>query len=115
MSLVPAIAAGFSLGNLNDVKETSKLGMRTAMLISFPCAVGMFSLAEPILHLLYPSQLAEATASVPTLRIMCIGIIFMSYGCTSRRRQTNDPCQKPCNRITCETCFDLCPRWTAAD
>lgn len=78
MSLVPAIAAGFSLGNLNDVKETSKLGMRTAMLISFPCAVGMFSLAEPILHLLYPSQLAEATASVPTLRIMCIGIIFMS-------------------------------------
>ena len=42
--------------------------MRTAMLIGFPCAVGMFALAEPILHLLYPSQPAEATAAAPTLR-----------------------------------------------
>lgn len=78
MSLVPAIVAGFSIGNLNDVRETSKLGMRAAMIISFPCAVGMFALAEPILHMLYPRQLAEATASVPTLRIMCVGIVFMS-------------------------------------
>lgn len=78
MSLVPAIAAAYSLGNMKDVRETSKLGMRAAMLISFPCAVGMFSLAEPILHMLYPSQLAEATASVPTLRLMCVGIVFMS-------------------------------------
>lgn len=78
MSLVPAIAAAYSLGNMRDVRETSKLGMRAAMLISFPCAVGMFALAEPILHMLYPMQLAEATASVPTLRLMCIGIVFMS-------------------------------------
>ncbi len=78
MSLVPAIAASFSIGKMNDVKETTKLGMRSAMLISFPCAVGMFSLAEPILHLLYPRKLAEATAAVPTLQIMCVGIIFMS-------------------------------------
>ena len=28
--------------------------------------------------MLYPRQLAEATASVPTLRIMCVGIVFMS-------------------------------------
>ncbi len=78
MSLVPAIAAAFSIGNAKEVKETVRLGMRAAMLISFPCAIGMFALAEPILHLLYPSQLAEASASVPTLRIMCVGIVFMS-------------------------------------
>lgn len=78
MSLVPAIAAAYSLGNMKEVRETSKLGMRVAMLISFPCAVGMFALAEPILHMLYPNQLAEATASVPTLRLMCVSIVFMS-------------------------------------
>lgn len=78
MSLVPAIVAAYSLGDMKYVRETSKLGMRAAMMISFPCAVGMFALAEPILHMFYPRQLAEATASVPTLRLMCVGIIFMS-------------------------------------
>ena len=78
MSLVPAIVAAYSVGNMDETKKTIGLGMRASMLISFPCAVGMFVMAEPILHLLYPKQLAEATATVPTLRLMCVGIVFMS-------------------------------------
>lgn len=80
MSLVPAISAGFRLKDLGEVKENMKLAMRTAMIIGFPCAAGMFALAEPILKLLYltPDTAAEITAAVPTLRLMCFSIIFMS-------------------------------------
>ena len=78
MSLVPAIVAAYSIGDLKETRETISLGMRASMIISFPCAVGMFALAEPILHLLYPMQLEEASATVPTLRLMCVGIVFMS-------------------------------------
>ena len=78
MSMVPAIAAGFKVRDYGEVRANTQFAMRASMIIGFPCAVGMFSLAEPILHLLYPKQLAGATAAVPTFMIMCVGIIFMS-------------------------------------
>lgn len=80
MSLVPAISAGFKVNNQVEVKDNMKLAMRTAMIIGFPCAAGMFALAEPILTLLYytPDRAAEITAAAPTLQLMCLSIIFMS-------------------------------------
>lgn len=80
MSLVPAISAAYIVRNKKEVEENVQFSMRTTMIIAFPCAVGMFSLAEPILKLLYsaPSRAAEVEAAVPSLRILCLSIIFMS-------------------------------------
>ncbi|MBQ4649813.1 MAG: polysaccharide biosynthesis protein [Firmicutes bacterium] len=80
MSLVPAISAGFKVKNYGEVNDNMSFAMRAAMLVGFPCAVGMFTLAEPILVLLYytPERAAEIEAAVPTLMIMTVSIIFMS-------------------------------------
>ena len=80
MSLVPAISAGFKVNDMNEVKDNMRFSMRSAMIIGFPCAVGIFSLAHPILSLLYrdPERAAEVAAAAPTLRVMCLCIIFMS-------------------------------------
>ena len=77
MSLVPAIAAGYRVKNLKEVSDNSRFGLRAGMIVGFPCAVGMFALAEPILHLLYKDK-AEGSEAAKMLMIMCIGIIFLS-------------------------------------
>ncbi len=51
--------------------------------MAFPCAFGIFALAEPILLLLYPAQKASAIAAVPTLMIMAISVIFLAITQTS--------------------------------
>lgn len=78
MSLVPAISAGFKVNNKVQVNENISFAMRAAMIIGFPCTLGMTVLAKPILLLLYPNQVAEATQAVPTLIIMCVSIVFLS-------------------------------------
>ena len=77
MSLVPAIAAGYKVKNFKEVTDNSRFGMRAGMIVGFPCAVGMFALAEPILHLLYKNK-AEGSEAAKMLMVMCVGIIFLS-------------------------------------
>ena len=77
MSLVPAIAAGYKVKNMQEVSNNCRFGMRAGMIVGFPCAVGMFVMAEPILHLLYTDK-AEGTAAAPLLMVMCVSIVFMS-------------------------------------
>lgn len=83
VSLVPAVAAAFKLRNHKGVQENIKLGYRTTMIMAFPCAFGIFALAEPILLLLYPEQQASAIAAVPLLMIMSISVIFLAITQTS--------------------------------
>lgn len=86
VSLVPAIAAAFKVKDIHGphgVQESIRLGYRTTMIMAFPCAFGIFSLAEPIMLLLYPAQKASAIAAVPTLMIMAISVIFLAITQTS--------------------------------
>ncbi len=83
VSLVPAIAAAFKVRDSHGVQENIRLGYRTTMIMAFPCAFGIFSLAEPILLLLYPAQKASAMAAVPTLMIMAVSVIFLAITQTS--------------------------------
>ena len=83
VSLVPAIAATFRVGDRKGVKANVQLGYRMTMIMAFPCAFGLFALAKPILLLLYSSQKESAIAAAPTLMIMSIGVIFLAISQTS--------------------------------
>ena len=80
MSLVPAISASHKLGNKIEEADNMKLAMRVAMMIGLPCAAGIFSLAHPILSLLYPTaeRAQEVLEAAPTLQLMCLIVAFMS-------------------------------------
>lgn len=78
VSLVPALATAFQRNRTKDVEEKICSGMRLSMIMSFPCAVGMFSLAKPILLTLYPYQEEDALSAVPLLMIMTVGIVLLS-------------------------------------
>ena len=83
VSLVPAIAAAFKVRNKYGVQENIQLGYRTTMIMAFPCAFGIFALAEPIMLLLYADQKASAVAAVPTLMIMAVSVVFLAITQTS--------------------------------
>ena len=78
VSLVPAISSAFLRGDRNELQDNIQLGLRATLLIGFPCAVGLFVLAEPILLLLFASRPAEAIAAAPTLMVMAVGVVFLS-------------------------------------
>ena len=78
MSLVPAIAAAYKTKDMDFLRHNVSLGLRTSMIIGLPCAVGLIVLAEPIMKLLYPSQIESALNAAGCLAILAFGVIFLS-------------------------------------
>lgn len=78
MSLVPAVAAAFKQNDMHFLRENVQTGLRLSIIIGFPCAVGLMSLSEPIMLLLYPLQRESAVSAAPCLFVMAFGVIFLS-------------------------------------
>lgn len=78
MSLVPAIAAAYKQRDLEFMKYNISLGLRSAIMIGLPCALGLMTLSEPIMRLLYPMQQQSAVSAAPCLFVMAFGVIFLS-------------------------------------
>lgn len=83
VSLVPAVAGRFRVEDNLGVQQNISLGMRTTMIMAFPCAIGIFALAKPILFLLYFEQKSSAAMAVPTLMLMSLEVIFLAISQTS--------------------------------
>ncbi len=78
MSLVPAVAAAHRKNDTAFLHYNISMGLRTAMMIGLPCALGLMILSEPIMLLLYPAQKASAASAAPCLFVLAIGVVFLS-------------------------------------
>ncbi len=78
ISLIPAVTTAFTLKIKSDLDGNIRTGLKTMMIIAFPCAVGLTVLARPILLLLYPRKPEEAMMAVHTLQILAVGIITLA-------------------------------------
>jgi stage V sporulation protein B len=76
-TVVPYIAGAISAGDSKKVSSSVSVSLRTTALIAFPCAMGLCSLSEPILKLLFDDSLAEAAA--PLLTLLSPSVIFLSF------------------------------------
>lgn len=65
VSILPVIAGAYAVKNWKKINVSIQLALRIAAIVALPCAVGMFVLAEPILHLLFKN-----TASAQMLRVI---------------------------------------------
>lgn len=77
-SVLPAITAMLSTGNREGAKATEESAARITGLLSLPCAVGLFVLAQPVMSLLggYTGETAVLAGRI--LSILGINIFF--YG-----------------------------------
>ncbi len=78
MSLVPLVAAAWKQKDMEHLRTNVESGLRMAVILGMPCAVGLFVLAEPILLLLYSSQKAAAISAAPCLMVLAIGVVFLA-------------------------------------
>lgn len=78
MSLVPLVAAAWKQKDMQHLRTNVESGIRMAVILGMPCAVGLFVLAEPILLLLYSSQKAAAISAAPCLMILAVGVVFLA-------------------------------------
>ena len=78
MSLVPAVAAAYKRRETEFLRYNVELGLRTALILGLPSALGLMVLSEPIMLLLYPAQKASAISAAPSLWILSFGVIFLA-------------------------------------
>lgn len=72
LSIVPAVSEAHALNDRLLLSARINSGMRLTGMITIPCTLGMFVLAQPIAKMLYASP--EASLSIA---IMSIGIFFL--------------------------------------
>lgn len=77
IAIIPAISGSYEKGNKKETRDKIGQGIKTAMLISIPSAVGMAVLAKPVVYLLYPQPQSLETVS-KLLMIMSPSVVF--YG-----------------------------------
>lgn len=78
VSLVPMVAATKRLDDIKGLHNNISLGLRMSMILAFPCAAGLFTLAGPVLMLLYPTQKASALSAVPCMQVLSLGFVFLA-------------------------------------
>lgn len=55
-SLIPIIAENYILNNKKEVNNKIDLSMKLSSVIAFPCTIGLFLLAGPILGIIFPNN-----------------------------------------------------------
>lgn len=79
VSLVPAISEAVALKDRKKVTRTVSTGIRMTMLLGLPSAVGLMTLAYPIIKVLFGAYAEwEITFGSWILSLLAVGIIFLS-------------------------------------
>ena len=79
MSLVPAISSSKIRDDAAGVAYKSGMGLKLALIVGLPCAVGLFLLPTPIIHLLYSRLQGQELATAGNLlAIMALAILFLT-------------------------------------
>ena len=78
ISLMPAVTTAYTLKIKKDLDDHIKTGLKTMMIITYPCAIGLIVLAKPILTMLFYMKYDEAVMAVPALQILAVSIITLA-------------------------------------
>lgn len=75
-AMVPSIAQSVAAEDMEGTKRKIGLSMKTTMLISIPCAVGLFVLAKPVTYLLFPRSEEVVSLAAKLLMTLALSVIF---------------------------------------
>ncbi len=74
-STVPALASCIASDNIRGARKRVSAAMRFTMILSFPCATGLFILADPIISMLFKG---DSGMAADLLRAGAVMVIFYS-------------------------------------
>ncbi len=91
ISLVPAISESRILGDTLGIKEKTKTAFRVAAIITIPCSVGLFVLAEKVAGMIYNAPGAAPAIQTMSMAIFLLGIHQVSTGILQGMGKTTIP------------------------
>lgn len=80
ISLVPSISESKALHNLAAIREKIRIAFRVAMIITFPCFMGLYFLGEKVASLIYNAQKAAGAIETMSIGILFLGMHQISTG-----------------------------------
>ena len=80
ISLVPSISESKALHNLAAIREKIRIAFRVAMIITFPCFMGLYFLGEKVASLIYNAPKAEGAIETMSIGILFLGMHQISTG-----------------------------------
>lgn len=76
-SALPNVTAAWTVRDMKGTKLNIESLIRMTFLITAPLSLGIFSMATPILTLLYPGKAAEVAIAAPVLSLQGISLLFL--------------------------------------
>ncbi len=76
-AMIPEVSTKFAQGQIEEAGKTVSRVLRVILLISIPCAVGLFFLARPVMMILFPQKASLDEAGL-LLMLLAITVIFYS-------------------------------------
>ena len=83
MAMIPEVSTFFAQGKREEAADTVSRVMRIILMISIPAAVGLFSLAKPVMMILFPSPSETIPRASMLLMALSISVIFYSVSTLS--------------------------------
>lgn len=76
-AMIPSVAQLIAAGDIDGTREKIGVAVKTTMLISIPCGVGLFVLGKPVTALIFPSARAESLELAGrALMALSLSVIF---------------------------------------
>ena len=85
-AIIPSVAQLVAARDGEGTRDTIGLAVKTTMLMSIPCAVGLFVLARPVTALLFPSNTQE-TENLATVLLMALALSVVFYALSTLNSQ----------------------------
>lgn len=78
VSIVPAIASAYAIGDREKGAVTTGKSIKITVLFALPCAIGMSMLSEPILALVYNNTNATGTLTILSFAIVFVSLVLVT-------------------------------------
>ncbi len=75
-AMIPSVAQLIAAKDVKGAVEKISLAVKTTMLISIPCAVGLFALARPVTGLLFTNTSEDETLAAQMLMALSLSVVF---------------------------------------
>ena len=85
-AMIPTVAQLIAARNVEEAKDKIGVAVKTTMVISIPCAVGLFVLARPVTCLLFPAN-TQASEDLATGLLMALAISIIFYALSTLNSQ----------------------------
>lgn len=85
-AMIPTVAQLIAARNVEGAKDKIGVAVKTTMVISIPCAVGLFVLARPVTCLLFPSN-TQTSEDLATGLLMALAVSIIFYALSTLNSQ----------------------------